>query len=96
MESAGRVERHAPVLVRHSVKAKKGETVRISCTDRARPLAVAVYREVLRAGAHPLLCAGFEEAQRIFFEEAAPAQIAHLSPVKLYEAKRIDADIISV
>jgi len=94
MDRTRRVERHAQVLVRHSVKAKKGETVRITCTDLARPLALAVYREVLRAGAHPLLCAGFEEAQRIFFEEASPAQIAHLPPVKRYEAKRIDADII--
>ncbi|GAB4370703.1 MAG: aminopeptidase [Deltaproteobacteria bacterium] len=92
--TARRIERHAQVLVRHSVKARKGDIVRISCTDLARPLALAVYREVLRAGAHPLLCAGFEEAQRIFFEEASPAQIAHLPPTKMYEAKRIDADII--
>jgi len=94
MESAGRVERHAQVLVRHSVKAKKGETVRISCSDLARPLALAVYREILRAGANPLLCAGFEEAQRIFFEEATAAQIAHLPPTKMYEARRIDADVV--
>ena len=94
MESARRVERHAQVLVRHSVKARKGETVRISCPDRARPLALAVYREILRAGANPLLCAGFEEAQRIFFEEASAAQIAHLPPTRMYEAKRIDADVV--
>lgn len=94
MDSAARVERHAQVLVRHSVKARKGETVRVTCTERARPLALAVYREVLRAGAHPLLCAGFDEAQRIFFEEASADQIAHLPPTRMYEAKRIDADVI--
>ncbi len=96
MGSEERVRRLAGILVRHSVKAKKGEIVRISCGELARPLALEVYREVLRAGAHPLLSVGFEEAGRIFFEEAGDAQIAHLPPTKLYEAKRIDADIVIV
>ncbi|HEY7528072.1 MAG TPA: aminopeptidase [Candidatus Deferrimicrobiaceae bacterium] len=96
MGTEAQVRRLAGILVHHSVKAKKGEIVRISCSDLARPLALEVYREVLRAGAHPLLAAGFEEAQRIFFEEASDAQIAHLPPTKLYEAKTIDADIVIV
>ena len=94
MASETQVRRLARILVRHSVKAKKGEIVRISCGELARPLALEVFREVLRAGAHPLLSVGFEDAGRIFFEEAADAQIAHLPPTKLYEAKRIDADIV--
>jgi aminopeptidase len=96
MGSEAQVRRLAGILVHHSVKARKGEIVRISCGELARPLALEVFREVLRAGAHPLLSAGFEDAQRIFFEEAADAQIAHLPPTKLYEAKRIDADIVIV
>jgi aminopeptidase len=76
------------------VKAKKGEIVRISCSELARPLALEVFREVLRAGAHPLLSVGFEDAGRIFFEEAADRQIAHLPPTKRYEAGKIDADIV--
>jgi aminopeptidase len=76
------------------VKARKGEIVRISCGELARPLALEVFREVLRAGAHPLLSVGFEEAGRIFFEEASDRQIAHLPPTKLYEARKIDADIV--
>ncbi|MBI5575552.1 MAG: aminopeptidase [Deltaproteobacteria bacterium] len=96
MGSEKQVLRLADILVNHSVKAKKGEIVRISCGDLAKPLALAVYREVLRAGAHPLLAAGFDDAQRIFFEEASDAQIAHLPPTKLYEAKKIDADIVII
>ncbi|MEK6779611.1 MAG: aminopeptidase, partial [Candidatus Deferrimicrobiota bacterium] len=88
--------RLADILVNHSVKARKGEIVRISCGELARPLALAVYREVLRAGAHPLLAVGFDDAQRIFFEEASGEQIAHLPPTRMYEAKRIDADIVIV
>jgi len=96
MGSEKQARRLAEVLVNHSVKAKKGEIVRISCGEQARPLALSVYREVLRAGAHPLLAVGFEDAQRIFFEEAGAAQISHLPPTKLYEAKKIDADIVIV
>lgn len=94
MASERQIERLARILVGHSVKAKKGEIVRISCGEAARPLALAVFREVLRVGAHPLWNVAFDEAQRIFYEEASDAQIAHLPPTKLYEAKRIDADIV--
>ena len=94
MASEKQVNRLAEILVGHSVKAKRGEIVRISGSELSRPLALAVYRRVLRAGAHPLLAIGFEEAGRIFFEEASREQIRHLPPTKRYEAKRIDADII--
>ncbi len=94
MGSEKQVARLAEILVRHSVKAKRGEIVRISGNELSRPLALAVYREVLRAGAHPLPAVGFEDAGRIFFEEASGDQIRHLPPTRLYEAKRIDADII--
>jgi aminopeptidase len=96
MGSERRVNRLAEILVRHSVKAKRGEIVRISSGELGRPLALAAYREALRAGAHPFLSVGFEDAQRIFFEEASREQIDHLPPTRLYEAKRIDADIIIV
>ncbi|MBI5906196.1 MAG: aminopeptidase, partial [Deltaproteobacteria bacterium] len=96
MGSERQVKRLAEVLVRHSVKAKKGEIVRISTSELGRPLALAVYREVMRAGAHPLLAGGFEEANGIFYEEASPEQIAHLPPTKMHEAKTIDADIVII
>ncbi len=96
MGSEKQVLRLADILVNHSVKAKKGEIVRISCSELAKPLALAVFRETLRAGAHPLLAVGFDDAQRIFFEEASDAQIAHLPPTKLYEAKKVDADIVII
>jgi aminopeptidase len=96
MSSEAQARRLAEILVNHSVKAGKGEIVRVSCGELGKPLALAVYREVLRAGAHPLLNVGFEDAQRIFFEEASAEQVAHLPPTKLYEAKRIDADVVIV
>ena len=94
MGSERQVKRLAETLVRHSVKAKKGEIVRISTGELGRPLALEVYREVVRAGAHPLLSVGLEEANAIFYEEASAEQIAHMPPTKMHEAKTIDADII--
>jgi aminopeptidase len=96
MGSERRMQRLAQVLVRHSVKARKGEIVRVSTGELGRPLALAVYREVLRAGAHPLLSAGFEEANAIFYEEASSEQLAHLPPTRMYEAKTIDAEVMIV
>lgn len=94
MSSEKHIQRLAQILVRHSVKARKGEIVRVSTTELGRPLALEVFREILRAGAHPLLSARFEEADGIFYEEASAEQIAHLPPTKMSEAKTIDADII--
>jgi aminopeptidase len=96
MGSERQIQKLAETLVRHSVKARKGEIVRVSTSEHGRPLALAVYREVLRAGAHPLLSVGFEDANAIFYEAASPEQIAHLPPTKMNEAKTIDADIMIV
>ena len=96
MSSEKQVQRLAQVLVRHSVKARKGEVVRVSTTELGRPLALEVYREILSAGAHPLLSVKFEETDGIFYEGASAEQIAHLPPTKMNEAKTIDADIVIV
>jgi len=44
MGSERQVRRLAETLVRYSVKAKKGESVRISTGELGRPLAQEVYR----------------------------------------------------
>jgi len=96
MGSEKQVQRLAQILVRHSVKARKGEIVRVSTTELGRPLALEVYREIMRAGAHPLLAVRFEATDGIFYEEASAEHIAHLPPTRMNEAKTIDADIVIV
>ena len=62
-----RVEKLASILVRHSVAVKKGDTVLIGAsTELAKPLVLAVYKEVMKAGAHPLTAIGFEETGNLF------------------------------
>lgn len=96
MSREARISALAKTLVRHSVKAKKGETVRISTTDLAKPLALEIYREIVKAGANPLMNVSFEEVSSIFYEEADDAQMKHLPPTKMNDARKIDADIIVV
>ncbi|RMG60481.1 MAG: aminopeptidase [Deltaproteobacteria bacterium] len=88
-----RTAKLAQILVRHSLRVKRGEVVRVSGNDLAKPLVLACYREVLRAGGHPLLDVSFDEAGEIFYREARDFQVDFLAPSKLYEAKKIDCAI---
>lgn len=86
-----RLHRLARILVHYSIKARPEETVLIQANDLAKPLALAVYREVLRAGAHPRLSVGFDEAREIFLRTAGERQLKHFPQISLYEAKHVDA-----
>jgi aminopeptidase len=70
-----RVEQLAKVLVGHSIKAKPGERVLIIGNAETAPLIKETYREVLRAGAHPILQVGLAELDKIFFDEANDEQL---------------------
>lgn len=86
-----RIEKLAKILIGHSLGVKKGETVMIvASSEAAKPLVLEVYREVLKAGGHPLTSIGLEETVNIFFEHATDAQIKKLPETKLHEAREID------
>lgn len=86
-----RVEKLASILVKHSLKVKKDETVLIaSSTELSKPLVLEVYREVMMAGAHPFTSIGFEETANIFYGMATPRQLAFFPEIKHFEAKNID------
>ena len=50
-----RVKRFASLLVNYSVKVQPGEKVLLNGTIPTMPLVQETYREVVRAGGHPLL-----------------------------------------
>ncbi|MCP4231514.1 MAG: aminopeptidase, partial [bacterium] len=86
-----RIDKLAKILIGHSLKVKKGETVLIvASSEAAKPLVLEVYREVLKAGGHPLTSIGCEETTNIFFEHATTAQIKKFPDTKLHEAENID------
>jgi aminopeptidase len=86
-----RVKALASLLVGYSLKVKRGEVVKISGTELAKPLILAAYEEVIKKGAYPLVDVFFDEANEIFYREGSGTQLDYLSPVKLYAAKKADA-----
>ncbi|HHL40432.1 MAG TPA: aminopeptidase [Deltaproteobacteria bacterium] len=81
----------ASILVNHSLRLKRGETVLISASSElAKPLVIEVYREVMRKKAHPLTSINFEETAGIFYDMATRAQLERFPDTRLYEAEHID------
>ncbi len=66
----------------------------ILATPEALPLVEAVYREVLRAGAHPLPMINVESLEEILLREGNDAQLTWASPVQNAIAEQIDARLI--
>lgn len=86
-----RITKLASILVHHSIEVKKGDVVLISSsTELAKPLVLEVYKEVVKAGGHPLTSIGFEETTNIFYKYASKEQIRNFPAIRMFEAKKID------
>jgi aminopeptidase len=88
-----RIDKLADVIVRYSVAVKRDDVVRISASTVAMPLVRALYREVVRAGGHPLLRLTDDECADIFFAEASARQLKYQSPLAKREIETIDCSI---
>src|SRR5579859_492360 len=86
-----RIERWAHTLVHYSLYLKAGETVAIYATPLAAPLVEALYREILRVGAHPLALIDLESLEEILLREGDETQITHNSPLLTAVAAHCDA-----
>jgi aminopeptidase len=86
-----RIERWAHTLVHYSLYIKAGETVAIHATPLAAPLIEAVYREVLRVGAHPIALINLEQLEEILLQEGNDQQLTKKSPVLAALAEHCDA-----
>src|SRR5438034_2206451 len=86
-----RIERWAHTLVHYSLYIKAGETVAIHATPLAAPLVEAVYREILRVGAHPLPLVDLESFEEILLREGNEQQLTKKSPVLTAIAAYCDA-----
>ncbi len=76
-----RAENLAKILVGYSTKVKEGEVVSIDGEVGAEPLLRAVYEEVLKAGAHPILNVALDGLAAIYYEHASDAQLEWISPL---------------
>jgi aminopeptidase len=88
-----RIEKLAQVLVQYSTRVKPGHLVRISGPPVARPLVVALYREVLKAGGHPIVAMTPDECTEIRLSEAGEGQLRFEDPIDLFMVEQIDVSI---
>ncbi len=86
-----RIQRWAETLTRYCLYVQPGETVLIQATPLAAPLVEAVYREILRAGGHPLPRISLPALAEIALKEAAEEQLAFASPIDAVLCETVSA-----
>lgn len=89
-----RVTALARVLVGYSTEIKRGEVCLIEGETAAEPLMQALYEEVLRAGAHPIVNLAMEGQAAAYFKHASEEQLAWVSPIAEWVAESADARIM--
>ncbi|MEM6458665.1 MAG: aminopeptidase [Planctomycetota bacterium] len=88
-----RLDALARVLVNYSTAVQPGQLVRLAGDPVGLPLIEALYEQVLRAGAHPVVRLAPGSLQELFYEHANDEQLKHVSPLQLAEIETIDASI---
>jgi aminopeptidase len=88
-----RAESLAKILVGYSTKVRAGETVSIDGEVGAEPLLRAVYEEVLKAGAHPILNVSLDGLAAAYYEHANDDQLTWISPFTEWMAENVDVRI---
>jgi aminopeptidase len=78
--SDSRTEALAKILVGYSTEVKEGEVVSIDGETAAAPLLLAVYEEVLRAGANPVMNVALDGQIAAYFKHASDQQLEWISP----------------
>ncbi|HST55421.1 MAG TPA: aminopeptidase [Solirubrobacteraceae bacterium] len=85
-----RAQKLAQVLVQYSTEVQPGELVAIEGESAAEPLIQAIYEEVLRAGANPVVLMTPASAQSAFFTIANEQQLDYVSPIALQLTEQAD------
>jgi aminopeptidase len=88
-----RVEALAKILVGYSTEVKEGEIVSIDGESAAAPLLLAVYEEVLKAGAQPLMNVSLDGQAATYYKHATDAQLEWVSPVSEWLLDNADVRI---
>jgi aminopeptidase len=75
-----RIERWAHTLVNYCLEVRPDEIVQISATPVAEPLITQVYREVLRAGGHPIVSLRMTQLTEALLREGNDNQLQWINP----------------
>jgi len=85
-----RYEKLAEVLVHYCLDMQKNDLFRINGAAVAEPLIAAVYREALRARAHPFVRVASPTVAEIFFKTARKHQLTHVSEIEEFAVEKVD------
>jgi aminopeptidase len=83
----------AKILVGYSTEVKEGDVVSIDGESAAAPLLLAVYEEVLKAGANPILNVALEGQIASYFKHASDSQLEWISPFAEWMVDNADVRI---
>lgn len=84
-------DKYAELLVNHSLELKPGDNLLIVSTYLSEPLIGSVYREALRAGAHPETLISVNGTTRILYDHGNADQLQRVSPMYAYAVEHYDA-----
>jgi aminopeptidase len=93
MRGDPRVQGLAKILVGYSTEVTEGDVVSIDGESAAGPLIIAVYEEVLKAGANPILNVALEGQIAAYFKHASDAQLEWISPFAEWMVDNADVRI---
>jgi aminopeptidase len=88
-----RLEKLAQILVHYSLEVKAGQLMQLYTDILAEELALAVYVEALKAGAHIYLQTSLPAADEIFFKHASDEQIDYISPIRQLIIEKFDTSL---
>ena len=88
-----RIDNLARILVRYSIRARKGELISVCGRSQSEPLVLAVYAELLRAGAFPVVRMTPDGIDEQFFALAKSHHLNTVTPLQRAEVRHVDATI---
>ena len=88
-----RIKKVANLLLDYSTQTKKGDRVLIRTDVMARALALEIYKQALKRGAHPWIRADLPGARYVFFKHASDEQLGFVADHDMTEIKNTDVYI---
>jgi len=88
-----RTQRLGKTLVRYSIKAQEKETIAVQAPLVAEPLVEAVYEELLKAGAYPVVQMVPDRCSELLYQHGKAQHFDTLSPYQKAYARSIDGII---
>ncbi len=88
-----RLDKLARVLVQYSTRVAPGDLVRIAGESITEPLLIAVFREVLAAGGHPIIQLTPDGCSELMLKYGNDDQLRYVNPVAMQEVEVIDVSI---